>query len=105
MPYFEVTTVLGKRIRTTKPYWEKLVTTKHPRIRDREKEVQEALQKADEVRRSTVDSSVYLYYKLYYKKERECYICAVAKHINDEGFLITAYFTQSIKIGEVIWTK
>jgi hypothetical protein len=101
VPYFEVTTVLGKRIRTTKPYWEKLVTTKHPRIRDREKEVEEALQKADEVRRSTVDSSVYLYYK----KEREYYICAVAKHLNDEGFLITAYFSQSIKIGEVIWTK
>jgi len=101
VPYFEVTSILGKRIRTTKSYWGKLVTTKHPRIRGREKEVREALEKADEIRRSRIDSSVYLYYK----KEREHYICAVVKHLNDEGFLITAYFTKATKIGEVIWKK
>lgn len=101
MAYFEVVSVLGKRIRTTKPYWEKLVTTKHPRMRGREKQVQEALAKADEIRRSRIDSSVYLYYK----KERQHYICAVAKHLNDEGFLITAYFAKAVKIGEVVWKK
>lgn len=99
--YFEVTSILGKRIRTTKLYWEKLVTTKHSRIRGREKDVQEALEKATEVRRSRIDTSVYLYYK----KERGHYVCAVVKHINDEGFLVTAYFTKAIKIGEVIWKK
>lgn len=101
MPYLAVTSILGKRIRTTKSYWEKLVTTKHSRIRGREKEVQEALEKATEVRRSRIDSSVHLYYK----KEREHYICAVVKHLDDEGFLITAYFTKAIKIGGVIWKK
>lgn len=67
----------------------------------REKAVQEALEKPDEVRRSRINSSVYLYYK----KKRAHYTCAVVKHLNDEGFLITAYFTEAVKIGEVIWRK
>ena len=30
---------------------------------------------------------------------------AVVKHLDDEGFLITAYLTKAMKIGEVIWKK
>jgi hypothetical protein len=33
------------------------------------------------------------------------YTCAVVKHTNDEGFLITTYVTDVVKIGEVIWTR
>ncbi len=99
--YFEVTSILGKRIRTTKAYWEKLVTTKHPGMRGKEREVQDALQNAIEVRRSRIDSSVYLYYK----PIEGDFICAVVRHLNDEGFLITAYFTEAVKVGEVIWKK
>lgn len=70
-------------------------------MRGREKKVQEVLKKADEVRRSRINSSVYLYYK----KERGNYICVVVKHLNDEGFLVTAYLTKAMKIGEVIWKR
>jgi len=70
-------------------------------MRGREKEVQEALKNADEVRRSRIDSTVHLYYR----KKGEYHICAVAKHLNDEGFLITAYTTKAMKVGEVIWKK
>jgi hypothetical protein len=101
VPYFEVTTILGKRIRTAKEYWEKLVTNEHPRMLGREKEVQEALEKPDEVRRSRVDPDVCLYYK----RKRAHHICIVVRHLDDEGFLITAYFTEAVKIGEVIWKK
>jgi len=70
-------------------------------MRGREKEVQEVLKDADEVRRSRINGSVYLYYR----RKRDHYICAVAKHLNDEGFLITAYFTEAVRIGQVIWKK
>jgi len=99
--YFEVTSVLGKRIGTTRSYWEKLISTKHPGMRGREKEVQEALQDGTEVRRSRIDSSVYLYYK----PMEGYFVCAVARHLNEQGFLITAYFTKTMKIGEVVWKK
>ena len=70
-------------------------------MRGKEKAVQKVLAKATEVRRSKNDPGVYLYYK----KEKGHFICAVAKHFNDEGFLITAYFTEAVKEGELIWKK
>ena len=78
-----------------------MVTNKHPRMRGREKEVREVLQQATEVRRSKTDSSVCLYYK----GKEDYFICAVVKHLNNEGFLITAYHTEVIKEGEVVWRR
>jgi hypothetical protein len=34
-----------------------------------------------------------------------CTLCAVVKRADGSGFLITAYHTDSIKVGDVIWTK
>jgi len=100
-PYFEVTCPLGKRIRTTQEYWSKVVDTKHPRMRGREQHVRQAIEKPDEIRRSKTDPEVYLYYR----KSDTLYTCAVVKHLSDEGFLITTYVTDAVKIGEVIWTR
>ncbi|MGB5772139.1 MAG: tetratricopeptide repeat protein [Crocosphaera sp.] len=46
------------------------------------------------------DPNVYLYYKPYLPY----FICVVARHLNGEGFIITAYRTNRIKIGENVWT-
>jgi len=100
-PYFEVTSPLGRTIRTTEEYWRKVVDTKHPRMRGRERDVRQAIEKPDEIRRSKADPNVYLYYR----KSDTVYTCAVVKHLNDEGFLITTYVTDAVKIGEVIWTR
>lgn len=66
----------------------------------REALVQRALTAPDEIRISRRDETVYLFYK----EERERrWVCAVAKRLNGEGFLITAYPTDAIKEGERIW--
>ncbi len=31
------------------------------------------------------------------------WLCAVAKRLEGEGFLITAYVTDAVKIGESVW--
>lgn len=98
---FEVISVLGKRIRITKAYWEKIVRDKHPLIQDRGKEVQESLLHAEQVRRSRSDPHVYLYYK----KTGRRYLCVVAKHLDGDGFVITAYLTDNIKEGEPVWAR
>jgi len=41
--YFEVTTPLGVKIRTTKQYWTYLVNIKHPVMRRREEIVKKVL--------------------------------------------------------------
>jgi hypothetical protein len=46
------------------------------------------------------DEKVFLYYKL-----QDKLYCVVARHEGTEGFLITAYPTDKVKEGEIIWTK
>jgi hypothetical protein len=56
----------------------------------------------DEVRQSRSDSEVFLFYKI--ERERR-WVCAVAKRLNGDGFLITAYPADAIKEGELVWPK
>lgn len=100
--YFKVKTPLGVTIRTTKDYWQRIVTTKHPSIAKYESKVKEALKDPDEIRRSKQDIRVHLYYKSIGK----LYICVVTDHINSkDGYIITSYLTDRIKEGEQIYVK
>ena len=68
---------------------------------NKEKIVKEILENPDKVCKSNLDNTVYLYYR---KIER--LYCAVVKNLTSkEGFLITAYPTEKIKEGEIIWTR
>lgn len=99
---FEVLTPLGFLVRVTHAYWELIVTIKHPVMYGRESDVQEALRSPDEIRQSKTDSAVYLFYK---SERIGRWVCAVAKQLNGEGFLITTYPTDVIKEGRRIWPK
>ena len=99
---FEVETPLGFSVRTTVAYWDIITTIKHPTLRGREKDVQTALSNPDEVRISKSDDQVYLFYHL---DGVTRWVCAVAKRLNGEGFLITAYRTSNVKEGTLIWPK
>lgn len=100
--YFKVKTPLGITVRTTKDYWQRIITTKHPSIAKYGSAVKEALKDPDEIRRSKQDIRVHLYYKSIGKIS----VCVVADHINkQEGYLITTYLTDRIKEGEQIYVK
>ena len=98
--YFEITTPLRVKIRTTKQYWDYLINIKHKVMEGKKKIVKEVLFDPDEIRKSRTDKDVFLYYK----KIDKLY-CVVTKHEGEEGFLITAYPTDKVKEGEVIWIK
>ncbi len=98
--YFKVKTPLNVEVRTTKDYWQYLITKKHSVLHDKEEVVIETLRNPDEIRKSSIDETVFLYYK----KHDKLY-CVVARHIKKDGFLITAYPTDKVKEGETIWTK
>jgi len=99
--FFEVETPLGFKVRTTQAYWQKITSFKHPIMKGRERSVIEALKEPCEVRRSKRDPRVFLFYA----KTEKYWVCAVAKRLNGEGFLVTAYLTDKIKEGEKIWPK
>jgi len=89
---------LSRRISVSKSYWDYIVNIKHKTVKGLESEVINALKNPVEVRRSAKDPSVYLYYGRYRNK----FICVVAKHLNEEGFIITVYLTRRF-VGEVVW--
>ena len=99
---FEVPTPLGFRVRVTRSYWELIITVKHPVMAGRENDVKDALENPGEIRQSRIDPAVYLFYK---PERIGRWVCAVAKRLDDEGFLITAYPTDAVKEGEQIWPK
>jgi len=99
---FEVLTPLDFRVRVTLAYWELIVTVKHPAMTGRENDVKEALQHPSEIRQSKSAPAVYLFYK---PERIGRWVCAVAKQLDGDGFLITAYPTDAIKEGELIWPK
>ena len=99
---FEVQTPLGFLVRVTRSYWQLIVTVKHPVMAGRQLEVQATRTKPDEVRQSRRDPAVYLFYK---SERVKRWVCAVAKRLNGEGFLITTYRTDVIKEGVRVWPK
>jgi hypothetical protein len=100
--FFEVATPLDFSVRVTRNYWELIIAIKHPVMRGREADVQDALREPDEIRRSRNDPAVHLFYRMERPKR---WTCAVVKRLNGDGFLITAFPTDAIKEGERIWSK
>ena len=101
MSKFEVLTPLNFTVRTSEEYWQKLIV-KHPDIADLEAEVRQALNSPDEIRRSSRNPNLLLFY-LTLKEKR--WVVAVARRLNGDGFLITAYQTDAIKEGETLWHR
>lgn len=101
MSKFEILTPLGFRVRTSEEYWQKLIV-KHPDIAELEAEVIQALTNPEEIRQSRRDSNIVLFY-LTLKEKR--WVVAVARRLNGDGFLITAYQTDAIKEGDLIWHR
>ncbi len=101
MNKFEILTPLGFTVRTSEEYWQKVIV-KHPDIANLELEVQQALANPDEIHRSSRDENILLFYAVLKAKR---WVVAVAKRLNGDGFLITAYQTDAIKEGELLWHK
>ena len=99
---FEVTTQLDFTVRVIATYWDLIVTIKHPVMAGLERDVKETLENPEQIRVSRSDPKVFLFYRI--QRSRR-WICAVAKRLNGEGFLVTAYPTDAIKEGEYIWPK
>jgi hypothetical protein len=91
---FDVATPLDLRVRVSRP--------KHPVLLGNEQAIEETLSAPDEVRRSRSDPDVVLFYRAVTPGR---WMCAVAKRLDGEGFLVTAYPTDTVKEGERIWMR
>jgi hypothetical protein len=101
MSKFEILTSLNFTVRTSEEYWQNLIIN-HPDIADLEAEVKQALNSPDEIRRSSRDPNLLLFYLTLQEKG---WVVAVARRLNGDEFLITAYQTDAIKEGETLWHR
>lgn len=93
-----VTCKLGKRIRCTARHWESIVK-KHDALTERVEEAIDTLRHPRYVRRSKEEERVLLYYA----PCGEYFLCVVCRHLNGDGFIITAYLTDRIKKGVTVY--
>lgn len=79
---------------------------RHPELQGQIANLETVLQEPDIIVRSLRDPDVHLYHKHYAKTPvTEKYLLVAVKVKEKDGFIITAFFTDTAKKGERIWKK
>jgi len=82
------------------------IESDHPEMVSQFERISETLAEPDRIIRSRTDASVELFYKHYASTPVSTkFLCIVVKVITDDNFIITAYYTDSVKRGELLWEK
>jgi hypothetical protein len=80
--------------------------TDHPEMSGQIEKLQETLHNPEKIVRSRTDPQVELFYKQYDATPvTQKYLCVVVKASTDNTFIITAYFTDTIKKGQILWQR
>ncbi|HVU14340.1 MAG TPA: hypothetical protein VHD90_23845 [Phototrophicaceae bacterium] len=98
---FDIMTPLGFRVHCSEMYWLNKIVADHPVMNGRVDDVKRTLSEPQEIRLSRADDEVYLFYTTDEKR----LVCAVARAVEKDGFLITAYPADKMKEGKTVWTK
>ncbi|MDZ4854068.1 MAG: hypothetical protein SGJ26_04280 [Nitrospirota bacterium] len=72
---------------------------KHDTLAGLEDAVTDTLQRPRYIRMSKEDDRVFLYYA----PRGKYVLCVVCRHLNGDGFIITAYLTDRIKKGVTVY--
>jgi hypothetical protein len=80
--------------------------SQHPEMADQLDRIVNTLANPDRIIRSRTDSSVELFYKYFpITPVSMKFLCIGVKKHRDDNFVITAYYTDSVKKGEMLWEK
>jgi molybdopterin synthase catalytic subunit len=101
---FKIFSKIGKTISLDEDRWRHVLN--HPEMKTQLDRIKETIMNPDEIRESTHDPSVLLFCKLYGETPvTEKYLLVVIETQNREGFIVTAFFTDRVKKGGVMWKK
>jgi hypothetical protein len=97
--------VYERRIRLTDERQEH-IESDHPEMSDQIAKIRETMLNPDIIIRSKTDPEAGLFDRHYNTTPvTKKYLCVVVKSSIEDLFIITAYFTDSIKRGEILWEK
>ncbi len=95
----------GRQIRLTDER-EEHIEADHPEMSGQIDKSRETLRNPDKVIRSFTDPEVELFYKYYdVTPVTKKYLCVTIKVFAEDLFIITTYFTDTVKRGEILWKK
>jgi len=82
------------------------IESDHPEMYGQIDKIRGALSRPDIIVRSRTDPDVELFYRHYaITPVTEKYLCVIVKVPVGDMFIVTAYFTDTIKRGEVLWER
>jgi len=80
--------------------------TAHPEMRNQLPRIADTLKEPEKVLRSRTDPQVELFYKWYPTSPvTSKFLCGVVKAIPHAPFMLTAYYTDTVKQGVLLWEK
>jgi len=95
----------GRLVRLTDERLEHL-ESQHPEMVGQLSRISETLKVSDKIIRSKIDKTVELFYKHYKTTPvSEKILCVIVKASQSDNFVITAYYTDTIKRGQILWEK
>jgi hypothetical protein len=95
----------NRKIRLTDERFEHIISD-HPEMSDQVDNIKYTLANPDMVVRSRTDSEADLFYRYYSGTPvGGKYLCIIVKGRGDDFFILTAYFTDTIKRGETLWIR
>ena len=91
-----------RSVRITDERWDHV--QQHPEMRGHMGDIARVLAMPERVVQSGSDSAARLYYRyLFGTVVGDKYLCVVVKTQKDDSFVLTAYFTDSVKRGQLLW--
>lgn len=94
----------GKRVRLTEERLAHIL--EHPEMKGMETRIGETLAQPEKVIESLSDEQARLYYRFYLgTRVGNKHLCVVVKDVDGDAFVITAYLTDSVKKGRVLWPR
>ena len=78
----------------------------HPEMREMAAAIKQTLTAPEKVIQSLSDADAELYYRFYFgTRVGNKYLCVVVKISREDAFVLTAYLTDTIKKGNILWPK
>lgn len=90
------------KIKLTDEHWSHIVK-EHPEVEPYKNRLADVLSNPDLIKRSKRNKDTFLYYRYYKDIYEGKYLLAVSK--TSDKLLLTAYITDRIKEGDIIWKK
>jgi hypothetical protein len=94
----------GRTIRLTDERLKHIL--EHPEMKHMDLAIEETLNSPERVVQSISDPEAHLYYRFYIGTwVGDKHLCVVVKVTQNDAFVLTAYLTDTIKKGKVIWQR